>query len=923
VAAGEYHTVALRADGSLWAWGWNLYGQLGDGTGTARPAPVRIGTDSTWTSVAAGGSHTLALQADGSLWAWGDNEYGQLGDGTQVNRYAAVPAGAVGRAPIVVVAGYYHSLAAAPDGSLWAWGANTQGQLGDGTTTDRHTPVRIGTATTWTAVAAGYTHTVGLQADGSLWAWGGNYYGQLGDGTLTDRHAPVRIGTATTWTAVAAGRYHTVALQADGSLWAWGDNAYGQLGGTTTAGHTPVRIGTTRTWTAVAAGYLHTVALQADGSLWAWGRNGFGQLGDGTTTDRHTPVRIGTTRTWTAVAAGFWHTVARQADGSLWAWGLNVSGQLGDGTTTDRHAPARIGTARTWTAVAPGEYHTVALRADGSLWAWGDNDSGQLGDGTTTPRPAPVRTGSAFTWTAVAAGDYHTVALRADGSLWACGDNYHGELGDGTTTDRHAPVPVLGPPVEALTQYRTNGTTVVPVGGWGTAPSMVFGGRLRFGGPAHIQVEVQPLSTPFTGTPSCTSDPVAAGTSTDCRVSGLTAGTAYHWQARGLDAREAAGPWVPFGENAEDAADFVVNTAPALPTGRGQRQADGTTPIALGGMATSNTVVFRATVSDADPGQTVKLQVEVKPVGTAFTGALSCQSAYVASGTAASCQKAGLTPGTGYHWRLRAVDSKGGASAWVSYATNAESAPDFVVDRLPAVPTGRGQRQADGTTPIALGGAATPPTVVFRATVTDPDPGQTVKLQVEVQPVGTAFTGAVTCQSAYVASGTAASCPKTSLVPGTGYHWRLRAVDSKGGASAWVSYATNAESAPDFVVDRLPAVPTGRGQYQANGTTPIGLGGTASSTTVVFRATVTDPDAGQTVKLQVEVQPVGTAFTGALSCQSAYVASGTAASCQKAGLTPGIGYHWRLRAVDNKGGASAWVSYATNAESAADFQVAP
>jgi hypothetical protein len=244
------------------------------------------------------------------------------------------------------------------------------------------------------------------------------------------------------------------------------------------------------------------------------------------------------------------------------------------------------------------------------------------------------------------------------------------------------------------------------------------------------------------------------------------------------------------------------SAAPAIPTARGQRQANGTTPIPLGGTATASTVFFRGTVSDPDHGQTVRLQVEPKRVGTAFTGTVSCQSAWVPAGTATSCAVRGLGFGTGYHWRARAEDSVGRTSAWASYGTNAETAADFVVvsDTLPGAPAGRSQRQANGTTPIPLGGTATAGTVVFHGTVSDPDPGQTVRLQVEVKPLGTAFTGTVSCLSAWVTPGTATSCPTAGLTVGTGYHWRTRAVDSVGGASAWASYGTNAETAADFIV---------------------------------------------------------------------------------------------------------------------------
>jgi photosystem II stability/assembly factor-like uncharacterized protein len=406
----------------------------------------------------------------------------------------------------------------------------------------------------------------------------------------------------------------------------------------------------------------------------------------------------------------------------------------------------------------------------------------------------------------------------------------------------------------------------------------------------------------------------AAGTGT-CSVTPTTAlaiGPGQWW----IRAWGAAGygPW-------SASLSFQVNRRPAVPASRGQRKSDGTTVIPLGGTVPPPTVVFRGTVSDSDAGQQVKLQVEVKPLGANFTGTVSCQSELVASGTVATCAVSTLALG-GYHWRTRTVDSLGTASNWISFATNPETAEDFVVNTPPAFPVSRGQRQADGTTPIPLGGTALTSTVRFQGTVSDPDPGQQVRLQVEVKPVGTAFIGTVSCESTPVSSGTA-TCAVNSLALGTNYHWRTRTVDSLGTASAWASYATNAETEADFAVHRAPAVPAARGQLQANGTTAIPLGGTATSTTVVFRGTVSDPDAGQMVGLEVEVQPLGAAFTGAVSCQSGLVPSGTAATCSMSSLAPGASYHWRLRAVDGGGAASAWASYATNSEDAADFTVAP
>ncbi|MFH1226716.1 MAG: hypothetical protein V1701_02280 [Planctomycetota bacterium] len=340
-----------------------------------------------------------------------------------------------------IAVGYGHTIARKPDDSLWAWGDNNGGQLGDGTITNKNTPTRIGTATNWPTIAAASYSTIALKADGTLWAWGYNYYGQLGDGTNIDKHTPTHIGTATNWSTIATG-FHTVAIKTDGTLWAWGYNCYGQLGdGTTISRTTPSCIGTLVNWLTIAAGRSHTIARKTDGSLWAWGYNVDGQLGDGTYIDKYIPTHIGTDTNWSAIDAGLDHTIALKTDGSLWAWGFNNYGQLGNGTTTGRTVPTRIGTATNWLTIAAGESHTIALKTDGTLWAWGWNSFGQLGDGTTTSKNVPTQI-AGTNWSAIAGGGRHTVALKSDGSLWTWGWNVYGQLGDGTNIDRHTPTQV-------------------------------------------------------------------------------------------------------------------------------------------------------------------------------------------------------------------------------------------------------------------------------------------------------------------------------------------------------------------------------------------------------------------------------------------------------------------------------------------------
>jgi len=351
--------------------------------------------------------------------------------------------------------GYTSSMAIKADGTLWGWGNNQYGKLGNGNTSVQNNPVQEArSATTWAYMSHGYQHSAAIRTDGTLWAWGYNNAGQLGTaGTTSQQTGPVQVGSATDWAVVAVGDSHTMAIKTNGTLWAWGANSNGQLGtgNTTSVTNGPVQVGTAKDWVAIECGASFTVALKDYGAVYAWGSNAYGQVADGTTTSpRSSPVQVGTDEDWVAVAAGDNHAMAIKTDGTLWGWGRNNSGQVGNGnTTTPQNRIVQVGTtngtAGNWVAVSCGSEHTVAIKRNGTLWGWGYNTYGQVGDNSTTNRNAPVLVDAENDWTAVAAnGGQHSSAIKANGSLYTWGYNSSGQIGDGTTgTANNKRIPTL------------------------------------------------------------------------------------------------------------------------------------------------------------------------------------------------------------------------------------------------------------------------------------------------------------------------------------------------------------------------------------------------------------------------------------------------------------------------------------------------
>lgn len=484
IAAGQAHGLARKSDGTVWAWGLNTSGQLGNNTTTQQNSPVQVltgtGPLTGVASVAAGHAHSLALKLDGTVLAWGYNLYGAVGDNTTTQRLVATPTHGLSGV-ISVAGGGNHSLALKSDGTVWSWGYNFNGQLGDGTLTERRTPVQMTGVANIRCITARGSRSIAMRNDGKIFSVGDDSYGAFGSGSAGHTWTPALVPGLANLKAVSAGMFSSLALEADGTLWAFGQNAYGQLGINSVANaHIPAVTLVLTDVRGMSAGSYHAAAVKTDGTVWGWGFNTSGQVGDGTTTQRNQPVQVSSLgaplANAIAVAAGANHSAALKNDGTVWAWGANNHGQLGDGTTTNRSTAVQVLTASGpltgVVAIETGAMHTVALKNDGSVWAWGRNSTGQLGNATTTSQSFAIQVPLPSAALAVAAGDGHTVALLANRTLMAWGGNAFGQLGDNSTIHRFSPVAVSSLGSVASISAHHNHTMAVKldgsVWGWGS-----------------------------------------------------------------------------------------------------------------------------------------------------------------------------------------------------------------------------------------------------------------------------------------------------------------------------------------------------------------------------------------------------------------------------------------------------------------------
>ncbi|MGQ0799402.1 MAG: RCC1 domain-containing protein [Pseudomarimonas sp.] len=440
ISTGEGHTCALTTGGGVKCWGDNLDGQLGDGNSSSRRStPVDVSDLSSGVAaISAGDSHTCAQTTSGGVKCWGGKCDGQLGDGSRTQRLTAVAVSGLASGVDAISAGGSHTCALTTGGGVKCWGENVYGQLGDGSSTTRVTPVDVaGLGSDVAAISAGFRHTCALTRAGGLKCWGGNFNGELGDGSRTDRLTPVDVaGLGSGVAAISTGTAHTCALTTAGGMKCWGGNSSGVLGdGSSTTRVTPVDVaGLSSGVAAISVGGSHTCALTAGGGVKCWGNNFYGQLGDGTTTTRLTAVDVaGLGSGVAAISAGSFHTCALITGGGVKCWGENASGRVGDGSNTHRLTPVDVsGLGSGVAAIRAGGAHTCALTLGGGVKCWGENFKGQLGDGSRMNRLTPVDvSGLGSGIAAISVGFEHTCALTTGDSATCWGSDESGQIGDG------------------------------------------------------------------------------------------------------------------------------------------------------------------------------------------------------------------------------------------------------------------------------------------------------------------------------------------------------------------------------------------------------------------------------------------------------------------------------------------------------------
>lgn len=503
--AVQAHGCGIKHDGSLWCWGNNMNGRIGDGTTTVRAVPTPVSGGGSWKQVSAG-FNTCAIKSDDTLWCWGSNAFGRTGLNTTVGN-ALTPTQVSGGGTWKSVATGGASCGIKSDDTLWCWGPNTNGITGLNTTVGNTlVPTQVAVGTTWKFIATGSGSACAIKSDDTLNCWGSNNYGVTGRNTSAGNTlVPTGVSGGGSWKHVDVGSLHSCGIKSDNSGHCWGYNLDGRTGRNTTAGNTlvPSAISGGGSWKSIDAGTSHTCGIKSDDTVNCWGNNYWGEVGDGTLVDKlvptaltaggtwssviasagatcaitinskmlkcwgsnydgiradnypdqtaNSPKKVSGTETWNSLALGSmgWgldFTCGLKNDNSVWCWGYNDEGALGSTVPLTQITinKVQVSGAHNFVDIEAGAAHICGLKADGSVMCWGMNSDNELGNGNTTSTNTPGALSGGHSFTKISARGFHGCGIKADKSMWCWGANWSGQLGDNTWDNRSAPVQVTG-----------------------------------------------------------------------------------------------------------------------------------------------------------------------------------------------------------------------------------------------------------------------------------------------------------------------------------------------------------------------------------------------------------------------------------------------------------------------------------------------
>jgi alpha-tubulin suppressor-like RCC1 family protein len=862
IAVGAYHSYAIKGDGTVWGWGRNTNGQVGDGTTLDRGTPVELTGLAGARTIAAGANFGMAITSTGETWGWGSDAYGQFGTELQI---ATAPTPGLTGFPSgarQLALGGSHALVLLADGTVQAAGYNSGGQLGNGDTVMQTIPIVVPGVSGARSIHAGAGYSFAVLADGTVDAWGANSQGQLGNGGSPDLSTPgsssFTLGCGYVQVTTDSNSSSTMAMRADGTVWAWGDDYYGQLADGNTGGTVavPEMIPALTGARQISLGSDHGLAIKSDGTVWAWGSNYYGELGQGSTGAAiATPVQIPTLTGARLVVMSAFHAAAIKADGTVWAWGLNADGRLGIGNLIDQHSPTQVTTMTGARSLALASYHSLGMKSNGTIWAWGGGSSGQLGQGGTANSSSPVQVAAPTGAYELATGQTTSGAVLGDGSTIVWGSNTSRQLGLGTSTDQLSPTTLVLPTSTHLSLGFLHGFSTAADGSvraWGYNANGALGD----------------------GTSTNRDTPTAIGA-----LQGFLRPIASNGYSAGISPTGSLWTWgsddlrqLGYGSTDQLSPGMVPDGCAAPPA----------TPSNLtpsGGTATATPTLTSSSYSDPNSDAHQASQWQVR------TSAGSYAAPFADSGTTTTsktswAEPTALTAGSTYWFHVRYEDATG---MWSPYSAETSFTYDPTPPLAPTLVS-----PTDGST---VGSSA------LTATYVDAAPATAGRVEFQVCSTVTCGTVLESGYSGTVASG-ANGTWSHSRATGS-YFWRARGVDAAGNTGPW-------SATWSFAFAQPPVKPTLVSPTAGSWTT---------STTPTLTASYSDPDGDVGADLFQWCRTDGgaTDWSNVANCATGFgtVSSANGASGLNKSATPGIAlgqgtWYWRAASRDVSGGVSAY-----------------